>query len=243
MLDSRVWQRVSDNDAVVENPIPHSGGETTGRVFVLIDSFMPLDLPIPKEHTEFYCILDNGIHMVKTGMSTLQPNERKVCPVAQEFELVEHQQLEFSLTLMVKLDSHLVERQEAAPVQAAAPNEPSGMSRFFKGRRAAPVQPKRFLGGRSHVPSLLMYVNRIGTLGRSNIRFDNVRYKSLGRELVLDLPVSPVGEGAAATQDMNGLPRMSPERAKGFASHLGAPRGTLRVRLFYIPPLLSLIHI
>lgn len=236
---SRVWQRVSDNDMMGDYAIPPSTAQTTGRVFVMVDSFMPLDIPVPRQHTDFYCILDNGIHMVKTGMAPLNPNRQKICPVNQEFELVEHQNLEFSLTLMVKLDDHLVEKHEAPPPPPQMPSETSGVSRFFKQRmnpKNAQTQNVRLLG-KSHVPPLLMYVNRIGTLGRASVRFDDVRAKCLGWQLVLDVPVAPVGEGAAASQTMGGLPRMSAERARGFMAHLGAPRGTLRLRMFYLPPL------
>ena len=236
---SRVWQRVNDNDMTGDYAIPPSTAQTTGRVFVLVDSFMPLDIPVPQQHTDFYCILDNGIHMVKTGLTPLNPNRQKICPVNQEFELVEHQNLEFSLTLMVKLDDHLVEKHEPPPPPPQMPSETSGVSRFFRQRmtpKNAQTQNVRFLG-KSHVPPLLMYMNRIGTLGRASVRFDDVRTKCLGWQLVLDVPVAPVGEGAAASQTMGGLPRMSAERARGFMAHLGAPRGTLRLRMFYLPPL------
>ena len=214
---------------------------TTGRVFVIVDSFIPKGLPVPKEPTDFYCILDNGIHMVKTGLTPLNPEQNGTCPILQEFELVEHMALEFSLTLMLRIDEHLIEK--GPPPEEADERGGTRMGRLFntlaKGTgtaRAAGLKP-RSKAPTGNVPPLLMYANRLGTLGRATVRFEDVRDRCTAKTAVVDVPVSGVGESQNAKHSVRGLPKMSAERSRGFAAALNRPRGTLRLRLFYLPPL------
>ncbi|KKA28117.1 hypothetical protein TD95_002313 [Thielaviopsis punctulata] len=72
-----------------------------GRLFVKVMGVKDLDLPIPKnERTWFSLTLDNGVHCVTTAWLELARN----APIGQEFELVVPNDLEFQLTLNVKLD-------------------------------------------------------------------------------------------------------------------------------------------
>ncbi|KAI3624132.1 BUD4 [Malassezia furfur] len=229
------FRRVSGNDA----PPPAPPGEmTTGRTFVLIDAFIPSGLPLPKEPTSFYCVLDNGIHMVKTASSDLRVGPDGLCPIQQEFELVEHPNLELSFTLMLDHADHLVESapEDGVLDSRTAPGAPrTGVGRLLHpfSTRTAGTSRGRFLG-KVRVPPMLHYTNRKGALGRSVVSLEAVKGKCFARSLLLDVPVRPIDDDAAGSAH---APRMSAERHRGFTANLGKPRGTLRLRLFYLPPL------
>ncbi|KAJ3476187.1 hypothetical protein NLG97_g9208 [Lecanicillium saksenae] len=76
-------------------------GTERGRLFVKVMGVKDLDLPLPRnERTWFSLTLDNGVHCVTTSWLELARN----APIGQEFELVVPNDLEFQLTLNVKLD-------------------------------------------------------------------------------------------------------------------------------------------
>ncbi|SPQ22465.1 81712496-6b4c-43ea-85d3-7c29adb12730 [Thermothielavioides terrestris] len=88
-----------------------------GRLFVKVMGVKDLDLPLPKnERTWFSLTLDNGVHCVTTAWLELARN----APIGQEFELVVPNDLEFQLTLNVKL-----EKPAPAPVSKKALPSPS----------------------------------------------------------------------------------------------------------------------
>lgn len=76
-------------------------GLERGRLFVKVMGVKDLDLPLPRnERTWFSLTLDNGVHCVTTSWLELARN----APIGQEFELVVPNDLEFQLTLNVKLE-------------------------------------------------------------------------------------------------------------------------------------------
>ncbi|KHN99502.1 uncharacterized protein MAM_02355 [Metarhizium album ARSEF 1941] len=88
-----------DEDAQSEAATIDSGER--GRLFVKVMGVKDLDLPLPKnERTWFSLTLDNGVHCVTTAWLELARN----APIGQEFELVVPNDLEFQLTLNVKLE-------------------------------------------------------------------------------------------------------------------------------------------
>ncbi|KAF3064181.1 Bud site selection protein BUD4 [Daldinia childiae] len=98
-----------------------------GRLFVKVMGVKDLDLPLPKnERTWFSLTLDNGVHCVTTSWLELARN----APIGQEFELVVPNELEFQLTLNVKLEKPPPERVTVAPTKALKP-KPSTFSRVF----------------------------------------------------------------------------------------------------------------
>jgi len=118
--------RSSEEDLAAEM-MPEDGGER-GRLFVKVMGVKDLDLPLPKsesnslcsfkqrngltrvdERTWFSLTLDNGVHCVTTAWLELARN----APIGQEFELVVPNDLEFQLTLNVKL-----EKPKAPPAPA-----------------------------------------------------------------------------------------------------------------------------
>ncbi|KAK0630787.1 cell division protein anillin-domain-containing protein [Bombardia bombarda] len=98
-----------------------------GRLFVKVMGVKDLDMPIPKnERTWFSLTLDNGVHCVTTAWLELARN----APIGQEFELVVPNELEFQLTLNVKLDKPApVLPSSSSNKKLALPPSPTKMTR------------------------------------------------------------------------------------------------------------------
>ncbi|KAK4216114.1 Bud site selection protein BUD4 [Rhypophila decipiens] len=91
---------VSEEDLMAGELSTGDSGER-GRLFVKVMGVKDLDLPLPRnERTWFSLTLDNGVHCVTTAWLELARN----APIGQEFELVVPNDLEFQLTLNVKLE-------------------------------------------------------------------------------------------------------------------------------------------
>ncbi|PWN40987.1 hypothetical protein IE81DRAFT_325080 [Ceraceosorus guamensis] len=232
----RAWRRLrrpSDMHEYAKEMREYRASENprkaTGKVFVFIDGFMPApQLPIPPAHkpTRFHCILDNGLHVVKTGDAMLKPPVGSgagptVSKIGQEFELIKHKNLEFSLTLVIERSSpHLAETLAAPPTPSTSDKKPPSLAKGFKGLLSSPFHsPRR---GKSTVVAppasptrepILSYLARDGTLGRASIVFESVAEQSLGRCHVVEVPV--------------------------LAGPQGPQRGLLRLKLFYLPAMPS----
>ncbi|KAJ4418835.1 Bud site selection protein bud4 [Neurospora sp. IMI 360204] len=128
-----------DLNAGMEGP---ESGER-GRLFVKVMGVKDLDLPIPKnERTWFALTLDNGVHCVTTAWLELARN----APIGQEFELVVPNDLEFQLTLNVKLEKPAPVKQKVIPSPAKITKaKTSTFSRVFaspKKRREMEMRQK-----------------------------------------------------------------------------------------------------
>ncbi|KAJ1335230.1 Cell division protein anillin [Microdochium nivale] len=114
----------------VEEETPESAIEDSGergRLFVKVMGVKDLDLPLPKnERSWFSLTLDNGVHCVTTAWLELARN----APIGQEFELVVPNDLEFQLTLNVKLEKPEPQQLPASPTKVSRP-KPSTFSRVF----------------------------------------------------------------------------------------------------------------
>ncbi|KAI8952817.1 DUF1709-domain-containing protein [Xylaria longipes] len=99
-----------------------------GRLFVKVMGVKDLDLPLPRnERTWFSLTLDNGVHCVTTAWLELARN----APIGQEFELVVPNDLEFQLTLNVKLEKPKAPKHiPASPTKMSKPKT-SAFSRVF----------------------------------------------------------------------------------------------------------------
>ncbi|KAJ8076404.1 Bud site selection protein bud4 [Marasmius tenuissimus] len=95
-------------------------GKAYGKVFVKVVGVRNLHVPIPVEPTTMSCTLNNGIHFVTTPECRLA----KECPIGQEFELIEHSKLEFTLTLKVKRDPHIITQFKALAPPPPQPRPP-----------------------------------------------------------------------------------------------------------------------
>ncbi|KAG1778548.1 hypothetical protein EV702DRAFT_967716, partial [Suillus placidus] len=157
-------------------------GKAHGKVFVRVVGVRGLKVPIPQQATALTCTLNNGIHFVTTPETRLSKDSR----VDQEFELIEHNKLEFTLTLKVRRDAHITALSQALvppPAPRVQPPTPvpksrGGMLSFFssspkKQPRATPTPPPP-------VPpyklpdNLARYLKQDGTLARALISFKDV---------------------------------------------------------------------
>ena len=81
-----------------------------------------------EEHTHFALTLDNGLHCVTTTWLDLG----RSAPIGQEFELVVLNELEFQLTLQMKLEEPKIERPQSPTKAPASPTKKQGtFGRFF----------------------------------------------------------------------------------------------------------------
>ncbi|KAK0389359.1 hypothetical protein NLU13_2934 [Sarocladium strictum] len=110
----------------IQSQIATAESGERGRLFVKVMGVKDLDLPIPKnERSWFSLTLDNGVHCVTTAWLELARN----APIGQEFELVVPNDLEFQLTLNVKLEKPAPTR--IAPVVKDAKPKSSAFSRLL----------------------------------------------------------------------------------------------------------------
>ncbi|KAM0562254.1 hypothetical protein ACHAPJ_002700 [Fusarium lateritium] len=131
-----------DEDLTLEMATPESGER--GRLFVKVMGVKDLDLPLPRsesqpstigeefltgvdERTWFSLTLDNGVHCVTTAWLELARN----APIGQEFELVVPNDLEFQLTLNVKLEKPVERAKPPPPAVKVHKHKTSTFSRVF----------------------------------------------------------------------------------------------------------------
>ncbi|UZJ56068.1 hypothetical protein CBS101457_005388 [Exobasidium rhododendri] len=221
--------------------------KAAGKVFVLVDSFTPSGLPVPSKPTRFCCVLDNGLHVVKTATAALRPGA-VASKIGQEFELIQHRNLEFSLTLVVQRDSHLHEKARteistATTAKKITPSFSRGMGKLF----SSPKKKSAFsasstnasmatVGGQAQamVEPMISYINKEGAFGRCDVVFDKIAQQCLARCLIVDLPVHGVNEPAPSLSSS-----LHNNASMDFTRNLGKVRGTLRLKLFYLPPMPS----
>ncbi|KAL1746168.1 hypothetical protein HDZ31DRAFT_34757 [Schizophyllum fasciatum] len=100
----------------------HEGkSKAYGKVFVKVVEVKGIHLPLPEEPTKMSCTLNNGIHFVTTPEVEL----KETSAIEQEFELIEHSKLEFTLTLKIKRDPHIAAQFKAiVPPRPVAPPPP-----------------------------------------------------------------------------------------------------------------------
>ncbi|KAE8383356.1 hypothetical protein BDV26DRAFT_277296 [Aspergillus bertholletiae] len=128
---------VQENPATIEENEPALNGaleegEERGRLFVKVVGMKYLDLPLPRgERSYFSLTLDNGLHCVTTAWLELG----KTAPVGQEFELIVQNDLEFQLTLQMKVDDEKMRVQEPPPTATPARQKASTFSRVFASPR------------------------------------------------------------------------------------------------------------
>ncbi|KAI6017530.1 hypothetical protein EDC04DRAFT_3144340 [Pisolithus marmoratus] len=168
-------------------------GKAHGKVFVRVVAIKGLNVPIPQHPTAVTCTLNNGIHFVTTPETRLSRDTR----IDQEFELIEHNKLEFTLTLKVRRDPHIAAQFKALapppppPQPAPAPKPKGGMFSFLssspkKSSRATPPPPA--------VPAklpdnLARYLKQDGTLARALVSFKDVAARCDTRLFEISYPL------------------------------------------------------
>ncbi|RPD53327.1 hypothetical protein L226DRAFT_540672 [Lentinus tigrinus ALCF2SS1-7] len=170
-------------------------GKAHGKVFVKVVGLRGLEVPIPEQSTKISCTLNNGIHFVTTPDAPLDRD----CTIDQEFELIEHSKLEFTLTIKVRRDPHVVAQQKAnqPPAQPARPppqplpppaskgGSSRGMRSFLFGspkktktltRELTPTPPPPPPPAPVFKPqeNLARYLKPDGSLGRAFISFKDI---------------------------------------------------------------------
>ncbi|KAL4968660.1 putative GTP binding protein (Bud4) [Aspergillus stella-maris] len=107
-------------------------GAERGRLFVKVVGLKYLDLPLPRgERSYFSLTLDNGLHCVTTAWLELG----KTAPIGQEFELIVQNDLEFQLTLQIKMDEEKFRTQEPPPSASPSRQKQSTLGRMFASPR------------------------------------------------------------------------------------------------------------
>ncbi|RSH82804.1 Bud site selection protein bud4 [Saitozyma podzolica] len=81
-----------------------SNGKASGTIFVKVLGIEGLQIPLPEQPTYFCVTLDNGIDYIRTPYTQLAEGAK----VNQEFSLVEHPNFEFSLSLDIRRDPHIL---------------------------------------------------------------------------------------------------------------------------------------
>ncbi|KAB8231769.1 putative GTP binding protein (Bud4) [Aspergillus alliaceus] len=128
---------VQETPATIEEAEPALNGaleegEERGRLFVKVVGMKYLDLPLPRgERSYFSLTLDNGLHCVTTAWLELG----KTAPIGQEFELIVQNDLEFQLTLQMKVDDDKFRVQEPPPTASPTRQKASTFSRVFASPR------------------------------------------------------------------------------------------------------------
>ncbi|KAL4807359.1 hypothetical protein BDV18DRAFT_159581 [Aspergillus unguis] len=113
-------------------PTAFEDGEERGRLFVKVVGLKYLDLPLPRgERSYFSLTLDNGLHCVTTAWLELG----KTAPIGQEFELIVQNDLEFQLTLQMKMDEEKFKTQESPPSASPSRQKQSTFGRMFASPR------------------------------------------------------------------------------------------------------------
>ncbi|PFH53853.1 hypothetical protein AMATHDRAFT_1075 [Amanita thiersii Skay4041] len=154
-------------------------GKAYGKVFVKVLGLKNMNLPLPQQQTAFTCTLNNGIHFVTTPECQLGKSAR----IDQEFELIEHIKLEFTLTLKVQRDSHIITQFKAlvppppAPPPIVQTSSKGGMRSFFSTPKKHPKEKTTI-----HPPppvyrlpeNLARYMKPDGMLARTFIAFKDI---------------------------------------------------------------------
>ncbi|KAJ5605606.1 hypothetical protein N7510_008387 [Penicillium lagena] len=166
-------------------------GEERGRLFVKVVGIKYLDLPLPRgERSHFALTLDNGLHCVTTAWLELG----KSAPIGQEFELMVQNDLEFQLTLQMKLDESKFQTQESA---ASSPSRQKGsaLSRVFASprRRKEQLDLKQQSQQKAKDVNAPVYerlrnlVSRDGSFGRAYVSLSDHEQYAFGRPYTVDV--------------------------------------------------------
>ncbi|QUC18595.1 uncharacterized protein UV8b_02836 [Ustilaginoidea virens] len=200
-----------------------------GRLFVKVMGVKNLDLPLPRnERTWFSLTLDNGVHCVTTAWLELARN----APIGQEFELVVPNDLEFQLTLNVKLEKPAA---VAAPVTGKpAKSKTSTFSRVFaspKKRREMEQRQKEeerqqkeaLARQRNRVPSTYEFLSPLtaedGSFARAYVCLKEHEHRCFGRPYMTE--VACFNEWATEEESF----ASSVKSKRGYAAGAGAGAG------------------
>ncbi|RMZ92017.1 hypothetical protein DV736_g748, partial [Chaetothyriales sp. CBS 134916] len=166
-------------------------GVERGRLFVKVIGVKDLNLPFPKnERTQFALTLDNGLHCVTTTWLDLA----KSAPIGQEFELVVLNDLEFQLTLQMKLEEPKVQRATSPTKVPVSPAKQNVFGRIF----GSPKKKKEVLDAHPSTHTLPVappsayelvqgLVAKDGSFARAYVTLSEHEQKAYGRPYSVDI--------------------------------------------------------
>ncbi|KAJ5696218.1 hypothetical protein N7455_000889 [Penicillium solitum] len=212
-------------------------GEERGRLFVKVVGLKYCDLPLPRgERSYFALTLDNGLHCVTTSWLEMG----KSAPIGQEFELIVQNDLEFQLTLQMKIDESKFQTQE--PASSPSRQKASALSRVFASpRRRKELDIKQQMQSQQQKTKdvnapvyerLRNLVARDGSFGRAYVALSDHEQQAFGRPHIVD--VACFNEWAVEEQ-------MSSVKSKKSATSINTQRrppykiGKLEVQLLFVP--------
>ncbi|KAJ5310406.1 short-chain dehydrogenase [Penicillium atrosanguineum] len=224
---------IEENEALAQDSFEE--GEERGRLFVKVVGIKYLDLPLPRgERSHFALTLDNGLHCVTTSWLELG----KSAPIGQEFELIVQNDLEFQLTLQMKVDESKLYPQEntASPAR----QKTSALSRVFASpRRRKELDLKQQMQTQQskdvNAPvydRLRNLVARDGSFARAYVALSDHEKQAFGRPYIVD--VACFNEWAVDEQP-------SSVKSKKSATSMTAQRrppykiGKLELQLLFVP--------
>lgn len=202
---------VAEDDLAEEEAEEFEDGAERGRLFVKVVGVKDLQLPFPQrkhtralgqiytdklkeEKTHFALTLDNGLHCVTTSWLELAQN----APIGQEFELVVLNELEFQLTLQMKLEEppKPVLRPESPTKAPVSPKKQNAFGRFFGSpkkrkdsdvRQPEPPVVKRPVTPPSAYELVQGIVNKDGSFGRAYVSLTEFEKQAYGRPTTVDI--------------------------------------------------------
>lgn len=245
-------------DSVVEDEIAEEevedvdDGAERGRLFIKVVGVKDLQLPFPTrkpsarslgtlanevedEKTQFALTLDNGLHCVTTAWLDLA----KSAPIGQEFELVVLNELEFQLTLQMKLEKPPPPRVESPTKPPPSPKKQSALGRLFgspKKKKASDIQPtepepRRPVTPPSAYELVQGLVAEDGSFARAYVSLSEFENQAYGRPCTVDV-------GCFNEWAMESVPIGSSRSKKGVIQLQRRPPyeiGKLELQLLYVP--------
>ena len=195
---------------------------------------------IPEENTHFALTLDNGLHCVTTAWLDLG----RSAPIGQEFELVVLNELEFQLTLQMKLEEPKIERPQSPTKAPSSPTKKQGtFGRLFgspKKRKELEIQKQqeaeaRLSAARPRTPPSAYelvqgLVAKDGTFARAYVALNEHEKQAFGRPYTVDIicfnewAMEEVSVGSSRSKKSVTLQRKPPY-----------PIGKLELQMMYVP--------
>ncbi|KAJ5770617.1 uncharacterized protein N7511_002668 [Penicillium nucicola] len=188
------------------------------------------------ERSYFALTLDNGLHCVTTSWLEMG----KTAPIGQEFELIVQNDLEFQLTLQMKIDEDKFHTPE--PTASPSRQKASALSRVFASpRRRKELDMKQQMQSQQQKAKdvnapvydrLRNLVARDGSFGRAYVALSDHEQEAFGRPHIVD--VACFNEWAVEDQ-------ISSIKSKKSATSVNAQRrppykiGKLEVQLLFVP--------
>ncbi|WWD22543.1 hypothetical protein CI109_107036 [Kwoniella shandongensis] len=231
-------------------------GKASGTIFVKVLGIESLQVPVPDQQTFFCITLDNGIDYIRTPYSVLVDGAK----VNQEFSLVEHPNFEFSLSLDIRRDPHILKllHEKANPGSVGRPITPASSAKPHHGFRSLFSSPRKVKPGRdsrSSTPlppsagpstasdTIVNYLAQPGgsTIAKTHVAFKPIANNCEARVLEIRYPMFAMfkGEQDRRSTDASGRPASSAASASTTSTGGQARKQLAKITLqvFRLPPI------